>query len=100
MNPPENASAYEYSTAVLTHGFMGIHKGEIKRSLLEQALNQKGAEGWDLVHVWFDQKLQQEKDGHLLIFRRLAESGPAVAVSSPEPLEVVFGSPPGGEGHV
>lgn len=62
--------AFEYTTSVLGHGFMGVHKGEIKRTDLEAALNQRGAEGWELVHAWFDQKLQGEKDGHLLIFRR------------------------------
>ena len=61
---------FSYSTEVMTHGFMGMHKGEIKRADLEQLLNAKGADGWDLVHVWFDQKLQGEKDGHLMIFRR------------------------------
>ena len=61
---------YEYRTEVMTHGFMGIHKGEIKRSMLVEILNDMGRDGWDLVHVWFDQKLQGEKDGHLLIFRR------------------------------
>jgi hypothetical protein len=61
---------FEYTTEVMTHGFMGVHKGEIKRTELVNLLNEKGAEGWDLVHAWFDQKLQGEKDGHLLIFRR------------------------------
>ena len=63
-------TSYEYTTEVMTHGFMGVHKGELKRSEFEQRLNARGAEGWDLVHVWFDQKMQGEKDGHLLIFRR------------------------------
>lgn len=64
------ATSYEYTTKVMTHGFMGIHKGEISRPDLERQLNEMGAEGWDLVHAWFDQKLQREKDGRLLIFRR------------------------------
>lgn len=59
-----------YSTDVITFGFMGRGKGEIKRGDLEKMLNAKGAEGWELVHAWFDVQLQGEKDGHLLIFRR------------------------------
>jgi ribosomal protein L7/L12 len=102
---------YEYTTAVLTHGFMGFHKGELKRGELARQLTEKGAEGWELVHVWFDQKLHGEKDGHLLIFRRslsdsregdraatapgllraARESGAAVVLSDPgqRPLAVI-----------
>ena len=61
---------YEYKTEVMGHGFMGIHKGEIKRSELEARLNALGIEGWELWETFFDQKLQGEKDGHLLVFRR------------------------------
>jgi hypothetical protein len=64
----------EYTTAVMTHGFMGVHKGEISRVELEAQLTAKGSEGWELLHVWFDQKLQKEKDGHLLIFKREVSS--------------------------
>jgi hypothetical protein len=64
----------EYTTAVMTHGFMGVHKGEINRTELEAQLTAKGSEGWELLHVWFDQKLQKEKDGHLLIFKREVSS--------------------------
>jgi hypothetical protein len=64
----------EYATAVMTHGFMGVHKGEINRTELEAQLTAKGSEGWELLHVWFDQKLQREKDGHLLIFKREVSS--------------------------
>jgi hypothetical protein len=66
--------AIEYTTAVMTPGFMGVHKGEINRTELEAQLSAKGSEGWELVHVWFDQKLQREKDGHLLIFKREVSS--------------------------
>jgi hypothetical protein len=27
-------------------------------------------DGWELVHVWFDQKLHKEKDGHVLVFKK------------------------------
>jgi hypothetical protein len=48
---------FEYMTSVLSHGFMGRHKGELKRAELEAALNERGRDGWELVHVWFDQGL-------------------------------------------
>jgi hypothetical protein len=64
-------AAYEYKTVVMTHGFMGVHKNEIKRDDLERQLNAMGAEGFHLEHVFFEQKMQGEKDGHLLIFRRM-----------------------------
>jgi hypothetical protein len=32
---------------------------------LEATLNEPRKDGWDLVHVWFDQTLHGEKDGHL-----------------------------------
>jgi hypothetical protein len=67
--------AIEYTTAVMTHGFMGVYKGEINRQELEAQLTSKGSEGWELLHVWFDQKLHKEKDGHLLIFKREVPSG-------------------------
>jgi hypothetical protein len=37
---------------------------------LEEQLDQLGREGWELIHVWFDQKLQGERDGHLMAFKR------------------------------
>jgi hypothetical protein len=62
----------QYTTSVLTHGFMGRHREEVARSDLEQELNRLGAEGWELSHVFFDIALQGEKDGHLLVFKRPA----------------------------
>ena len=62
--------AIEYTTSVVTRGFMGRNAEELKRSDLEDELNRMGAEGWDLVHVFFDMNLQREKDGHLLVFKR------------------------------
>jgi hypothetical protein len=29
--------------------------------------------GWELVHFWPDTSLHQEKDGHLLIFKRAGD---------------------------
>ena len=67
------ARRVEYTTKVLTHGFMGRHKEEVNRPDLDKLLNEMGKDGWVLGHVFFDQELLHEKDGHLLIFRRDAE---------------------------
>jgi hypothetical protein len=72
--------AIEYTTAVMTHGFMGVHKGEINRQELEVQLNAQGSDDWELIHVWFDQKLQKEKDGHLLIFKRESSAIPVATM--------------------
>ncbi len=64
--------AWEYTTTVMTHGFMGRHKEEIKRSDIEAELNRLGAEGWELANIFFEVNLQGEKDGHLLVFKRPA----------------------------
>jgi hypothetical protein len=61
---------WEYTTAVITHGFMGRHREEVNRSEVEKMLNELGAEGWELSHVFFDLAFQHEKDGHLLVFKR------------------------------
>lgn len=61
---------WDYKTVVMGHGFMGWHKDEIHRGKLEQQLDQLGSEGWELMHVWWNQKLQGEKDGHLMVFKR------------------------------
>ncbi len=61
---------WDYRTVVMGHGLMGWHKDEIKRGDLEKQLDSLGREGWELVHVYFDQKLHGEKDGHLMIFKR------------------------------
>ena len=63
---------YEYKTAVLTGGFLGRHKEELKRSDLDQHLAEAGREGWDLVHILIEKSLQGKKNGHVLIFRRIA----------------------------
>lgn len=61
---------YEYRTSVLTGGFMGRHKEELRRTDLDKQLTEAGREGWELTHVLMAQALQGEKDGHVLIFRR------------------------------
>jgi hypothetical protein len=64
--------AYEYTTAVITHGLMGRKSEEIDREELQKVLNAHGAEGWELDKVMLDTAFHGEKDGHLLIFKRAA----------------------------
>ncbi len=65
-------STYEYTTSVVTHGFLGRKEDELDRPELERELNRMGAEGWELVTVLPDVALHREKDGHLLLFKREA----------------------------
>ena len=64
--------AYEYTTAVITHGLMGRKSDEVDREELEKVLNAHGAEGWALDKLVLDTAFHREKDGHLLIFKRPA----------------------------
>jgi uncharacterized protein DUF4177 len=64
--------AYEYTTAVITHGLMGRKREEVDREELTSVLNQHGAEGWELEKIVLDAAFHGEKDGHLLIFKRAA----------------------------
>jgi hypothetical protein len=64
--------AYEYTTAVITHGLMGRKREEIDREELQTVLNQHGADGWELEKIVLDTAFHGEKDGHLLIFKRAA----------------------------
>ena len=63
-------ATFEYTTAVITHGFMGRKRDEIDPAELEAALNELGAQGWELVKVLLDQGIHRGKDGHLLLFKR------------------------------
>jgi hypothetical protein len=62
--------AFEYTTTVITHGFLGRKEEELDRAALEQSLNEMGADGWELVKVLTHMALHREKDGHLLLFKR------------------------------
>jgi hypothetical protein len=62
--------AYEYTTAVITHGLMGRKREEVDREELQTVLNQYGADGWELEKLVLDTAFHGEKDGHLLIFKR------------------------------
>ena len=61
----------------------GLHKGELDRPKFEASLDELGREGYELTWVFMDQKLHSEKDGHVLIFKRVAvrESSVAPAVT-------------------
>ena len=63
-------AAYEYTTTVITHGFLGRKDEELDRKALEENLNEMGAQGWELVKVLTHTALHSEKDGHLLIYKR------------------------------
>jgi hypothetical protein len=62
----------EYTTAVVTHGFIGRKSEEIDREELARMLNEHGAKGWELDKLLLDVAFHGEKDGHLLIFKRSA----------------------------
>jgi hypothetical protein len=65
-------AGYEYTTVVMTHGFMGRKSEELDRSAFETSLNEMGAQGWELEKILLDMNLHREKDGHVLIFKRAA----------------------------
>ena len=65
-------ASFEYTTTVLTHGFLGRKEEELDRGELEKSLNEMGAEGWELVKVLTHMNLHREKDGHVLLFKRAA----------------------------
>ena len=63
-------TTWEYTTTVITHGFMGRKSEELDRPELEKSLTELGAEGWELATVLLDTALHREKDGHVLLFKR------------------------------
>jgi hypothetical protein len=56
---------WDYKTVVLTGGFMGRHKEELKRQDLEKEFDALGQDGWELSWILMNQTLQGEKDGHV-----------------------------------
>jgi hypothetical protein len=63
-------TTWEYTTTVLTHGFMGRQREELNRQDFEKALSELGSDGWELATVLLDTSLHREKDGHVLVFKR------------------------------
>ena len=64
---------WEYTTSVITHGFMGRQADELDRKEFETSMNQLGADGWELATAFLDANLHREKDGHVLVFKRWVE---------------------------
>ena len=62
--------AYEYTTAAISHGLMGRKSEEVDRAELEKVLNERGAEGWELDKLVLDVAMHNDKDGHLVVFKR------------------------------
>jgi hypothetical protein len=52
---------WDYKTVVLTGGFMGRHRDELRRDQLEQQFDQLGADGWELAWVPMNQALHGER---------------------------------------
>ena len=63
---------YEYTTEVLTHGFLGRKEEELDRQEFQERLNALGAEGWEFEKLLTHMALHGEKDGHAMIFKREA----------------------------
>ena len=63
-------STWEYTTTVITHGFMGRQSDELDREKFQEELSRLGAEGWELATVFLDVNLHSEKDGHVMVFKR------------------------------
>lgn len=66
-------TTWDYTTTVITHGFMGRKSDELDRKELETSLNELGAQGFELATVLLDVNLHHEKDGHVLVFKRRNE---------------------------
>jgi Domain of unknown function (DUF4177) len=55
---------------VITHGFLGRKDDELDRKELEATMNDLGRQGWELATAFLDVALHNEKDGHMLVFKR------------------------------
>lgn len=66
-------ATWEYTTTVITHGFLGRKEEELDRGEFEASLAELGADGWELATVFLDVALHREKDGHVLVFKRRVE---------------------------
>jgi hypothetical protein len=63
-------TTWDYTTSVITHGFLGRKEEELDRKEFENAMNELGGQGWELATVLMDTALHREKDGHVLVFKR------------------------------
>ena len=64
---------------------MGRHKDELRRDALELQFDELGREGWELSWILMNQSLHGEKDGHVVIFKRLLSDEEAAQPDSPPP---------------
>jgi Domain of unknown function (DUF4177) len=63
-------TTWDYTTTVITHGLLGRKEEELDRKEFETAMNELGAQGWELATAFLDVALHREKDGHVLVFKR------------------------------
>lgn len=61
---------WDYRTVVMSRGLPGHPKREIDRAELEKELNDFGEQGFELVQILPEQRLEGEESGHLMIFRQ------------------------------
>jgi hypothetical protein len=45
-------TTWEYTTTVITHGFMGRQSDELDRGKFQEELSRLGADGWELATVF------------------------------------------------
>jgi Domain of unknown function (DUF4177) len=62
---------FEYRTEVLTSM---VGRDKLRVGDLEDELRKYGADGWELVSLTLDADLRGMRNGHLLVFKRAAES--------------------------
>ena len=63
-------AGWEYKTVVLEQGFMGWRSEQVDRRALDAELERLGSEGWELVHVFLNQRIRGQRGGHLMLFKR------------------------------
>jgi hypothetical protein len=62
-------AGFEYLTEALkTRGF--IDTDELDQDALDQLLDERGEDGWELVQVLQNQNLRKGRAAHVLIFKR------------------------------
>ena len=62
---------WEYRTELLEHGFMGWRSEQVDLHVLQDRLDELGADGWELVSVSWNHRVRRRHGGHLLIFKRV-----------------------------